>query len=70
MISKPFQLIFTYARKYTLILSITTFSMLALVGVQLVIPWIVKILVSTITAPGANIGFQRAVDHSDFRSSF
>jgi ATP-binding cassette subfamily B protein len=55
MISKPFQLIFTYARKYTLILTITTFSMLALVGVQLVIPWIVKILVSTITAPGANL---------------
>ena len=55
MVSKPFQLIFTYARKYTLILSITTFSMLALVGVQLVIPWIVKILVSTITAPGASL---------------
>ena len=55
MLSKPFQLIFTYARKYTLVLTITTFSMLALVGVQLVIPWIIKILVSTITTPGATL---------------
>jgi len=53
MPSKPFQLIFTYARKYTLVLTVTAVSMLALVGVQLLIPWIVKTLIATITAPGA-----------------
>ncbi len=53
MPSKPFQLIFTYARKYTLVLTITAVSMLALVGVQLLIPWIVKTLVATVTAEGA-----------------
>jgi ATP-binding cassette subfamily B protein len=53
MPSKPFQLIFTYARKYTLVLTITAISMLVLVGVQLLIPWIVKTLIATITTPGA-----------------
>ena len=53
MPSKPFQLIFTYARKYTLPLTITAVSMLALVGVQLLIPWIVKTLVATVTADDA-----------------
>ena len=35
---KPFQLIFNYARKYTWSLILTAFSMLALVGIQLLIP--------------------------------
>jgi ATP-binding cassette subfamily B protein/subfamily B ATP-binding cassette protein MsbA len=61
MLSKPFQLIFTYARKYTLILTITTLSMLVLVGVQLLIPWIIKILVATITAPGATLASSGSV---------
>jgi ATP-binding cassette subfamily B protein len=52
---KPFQLIFNYARKYKLPLIITAVSMLALVGLQLLIPWIVKLLVSEITSPAANI---------------
>ena len=51
---KPFQLIFTYARKYKWPLIVTALSMLALVGVQLVIPWIVKLLVAEITSTGAN----------------
>ncbi len=46
---KPIQLVFTYARRYTGILLVTTASMLALVGVQLVIPWIVRSLISAIT---------------------
>jgi len=41
---KPFQLIFNYARRYTFVLVVTAVSMLALVGVQLLIPWIVKLL--------------------------
>jgi len=30
--------------------------MLALVGVQLLVPWIIKILIATVTAPGATLG--------------
>ena len=44
-----------YARKYKIALAVTTFSMLALVGVQLLIPWIIRTLVSTITSPGASL---------------
>jgi ATP-binding cassette subfamily B protein len=46
---KPFQVIFLYARKYTTALLVTATSMLLLVGVQLLIPWIIKILISAVT---------------------
>lgn len=52
---KPFRLIFTYARKYKLPLTVTAISMLLLVGAQLLIPWIVKLLVAAVTAPGATM---------------
>ncbi len=52
---KPFQLIFAYARKYNLALFFTSISMLVLVGAQLLIPWIVKILVGAVTAPGVTM---------------
>jgi ATP-binding cassette subfamily B protein len=52
---KPFQLIFSYARKYALSLVITAVSMLFLVGIQLLIPWIVKLLVTEVTAPSAGM---------------
>jgi ATP-binding cassette subfamily B protein/subfamily B ATP-binding cassette protein MsbA len=52
---KPLQLIFTYAKKYKLALSVTAISMLLLVGVQLLIPWIVKLLVAAVTAPDATL---------------
>jgi len=52
---KPFQLIFTYAKKYKLALIITAGSMLLLVGAQLLIPWIVKVLVAAVTASGATM---------------
>src|SRR3990172_3043898 len=52
---KPFQLIFNYARRYTFSLVVTALSMLALVGIQLLIPWIVKLLVSEVTAPTASV---------------
>ena len=52
---KPFQLIFMYAKKYKLALTITAISMLLLVGAQLLIPWIVKVLVAAVTAPGASM---------------
>jgi ATP-binding cassette subfamily B protein len=47
---KPIQLIFHYARKYRLSLFLTTLSMLLLVGVQLLIPWIVRTLIASVTA--------------------
>jgi len=52
---KPFSLIFTYAKKYSGTLVVTSISMLALVGVQLLIPWIIKTLVSMVTIPGNSI---------------
>ncbi len=52
---KPFQLIFNYARRYTVPLIVTAISMLLLVGIQLLIPWIVKLLVADVTTPGASI---------------
>ena len=52
---KPFQLIFNYARRYTTALIVTALSMLALVGIQLLIPWIVKLLIARITDPGTTL---------------
>ncbi len=46
---KPIPLVFRFARRYKLALTLTIISMLLLVGVQLVIPWIIKILISTVT---------------------
>jgi ATP-binding cassette, subfamily B, bacterial len=50
---KPFQLVFRFARKYKLSLAVTIISMLLLVGAQLVIPWVIKILISTVTDTNA-----------------
>jgi ATP-binding cassette, subfamily B, bacterial len=52
---KPFQLIFNYARRYTWSLILTAISMLALVGIQLLIPWIIKLLVAKVTDPSATL---------------
>ncbi len=46
---KPFRLVFHYAQKYTLVLSVTVISMLLLVGAQLLIPWIIKLLIAVVT---------------------
>jgi ATP-binding cassette subfamily B protein len=52
---KPFQLILHYARRYTSSLVVTALSMLALVSIQLLIPWIVKLLIARITDPGTTL---------------
>jgi ATP-binding cassette subfamily B protein len=52
---KPFRLILHYARRYTSSLVVTALSMLALVGIQLLIPWIVKLLIARITDPGTTL---------------
>jgi ATP-binding cassette subfamily B protein len=46
---KAFQLVFKFARKYTKALSFAIVSMLLLIAVQLMIPWIIKMLISAIT---------------------
>ena len=48
---KPIQLVFSYARRYKLVLIITIISMFLLVGVQLLIPWIIRTLVADVTSP-------------------
>ncbi len=45
---KPLRLVFSYARQYTLILTVTTISMVILVGVQLLIPWVIKVLIASV----------------------
>lgn len=45
--------VFQYAKRYRLPLVLTVASMLVLVGVQLVAPWIVRTMVAAVTDPGA-----------------
>jgi ATP-binding cassette subfamily B protein len=51
MLNKPFRLIFTYARGYWPALTVAAVSMLLLVGAQLIVPWIVKLLIAAVTDP-------------------
>ena len=48
---KPIQLVFFYAKRYRVVLIITIISMFLLVGVQLLVPWIIRKLVEIVTAP-------------------
>ena len=48
--SKPMRLVLHYALNYRLPLIITMISMVLLVGAQLLIPWIIKTLISAVTA--------------------
>jgi len=50
---KPFKLVFSYAKNYIPQLVIAIISMLLLVGVQLVIPWIIRTLIQTVTNQAA-----------------
>ena len=52
---KPFQLIFNYGRKYSKSLILTTIAMLFLVGIQLLIPWVIKLLIGKITSPTTSL---------------
>jgi ATP-binding cassette subfamily B protein len=47
---KPLRLILRYTRNYTLPLVVTVVSMLLLVSMQLIIPWIIKTLIDTVTS--------------------
>ena len=51
---KSFKFVFQFTGKYTRVLLITVLSMLLLVGVQLLAPWIVRTLVDVVTDPGVS----------------
>ncbi len=46
----PIQLVFSYARRYKLALSITIISMFLLVGAQLLVPWAIRNLIDIVTS--------------------
>ena len=52
---KPLVFVFKYARNYVWPLVATMVGMLALVGVQLLAPWIIKTMIGTITAQGVGL---------------
>ena len=49
---KSFRFVYQYLRKYSAPLAVTIGSMLLLVGVQLVGPWLVKQMVAIVSSPG------------------
>ncbi|HQE91927.1 MAG TPA: ABC transporter ATP-binding protein [Anaerolineae bacterium] len=49
---KTLKFVFGYTRNYVKPLVLTIFSMLALVGVQLLAPWIIKQMVAAVNTPG------------------
>lgn len=59
---KPIQLVFSYARRYKLVLVITIISMFLLVGVRLGVPAIIRILVENVTANPINPNAFKVVD--------
>lgn len=63
---KPFQLIFSYTHKYVTPLILTVFSMLLLVCVQLIIPWIIKLLIAALSDPTFNPGMMNYIGKLTF----
>ena len=49
---KSFRFVYQYLRKYSAPLAVTIVSMLLLVGVQLIGPWLVKQMVAIVSSPG------------------
>ncbi len=52
---RSFKFVMGYLHKYHVVLALTVLSMLLLVGVQLVAPWIVKTMVEIVTGPAATM---------------
>ena len=59
---KPLQLILTNARRYKGALIVAALAMLALVGVQLLVPWVIKILLETIKAAEGSLASPDSMD--------
>jgi ATP-binding cassette, subfamily B, bacterial len=49
----PLQIVFMYARRYKVALAVTVVSMILLVGVRLLIPWIIRSMIEMVTAEDA-----------------
>jgi ATP-binding cassette subfamily B protein len=58
---KPLIFVFKYARNYVWPLVATVVGMLALVGVQLLAPWIIKTMIGTITEQGVGLEAMRTI---------
>jgi ATP-binding cassette, subfamily B, bacterial len=58
---KPFILVLRYARTYSKALIITVISMLLLVCVQLLVPWIIKTLIAAVTSQIASQQMMRLI---------
>jgi len=52
---KSLAFVFKFARRYTIPLLLTIISMILLVGAQLVIPWIIRNLINTVTSEGLDL---------------
>ena len=50
---QPLKIVLMFARNYKTALVVTVLSMLLLVSVRLLIPWMIKLMISAVTAPGA-----------------
>ncbi|QAA76754.1 MAG: Efflux ABC transporter, permease/ATP-binding protein [Candidatus Bipolaricaulis sibiricus] len=53
--------VFRYVQRYRLALALTIVSMIALVGIQLVAPWVIRTMVATVTDPEASPDALRVV---------
>jgi len=58
---KPIKIVLSYARRYTRILSITVIAMMLLVGVQLLVPLIIKNLLGILSDNGASADTLRII---------
>ncbi len=60
---KPLELVFSYARRYKLVLSITIISMFLLVGARLGVPAIIRILIENVTSSDITPDAFKVVDY-------
>ncbi|MBN1438349.1 MAG: ABC transporter ATP-binding protein [Anaerolineales bacterium] len=61
MLNKPFRIILNYAKRYRLALVVAAASMLLLVGVQLLVPWVIRLLIGAVTEEAAAGGAEEYV---------
>jgi ATP-binding cassette subfamily B protein/subfamily B ATP-binding cassette protein MsbA len=50
---QPLKIVLRFARNYKTALAVTVLSMILLVSVRLLIPWIIRLMIGAVTAPGA-----------------
>jgi len=60
---KSFRFVFRYLRKYAAVLSVTILSMLLLVGVQLLAPWLIKQMIAIVTNPALEQAYMQQINN-------